>query len=81
MFKQKAKVHSHNFKVVWYTTEARSLVQMLYCKLCDKHFIGYGGKLHSPLFIHEMKHQINIDVLQAPHVIDKIGTITGKNEK
>jgi len=65
---------------VWCKGDVEHLIQQLHCKTCDKHFIGYGGYLKNPNFIHEMKHRFNVDPLQSPEVIEKVGTIHGKNE-
>ena len=78
MFNQKPKKHIHNFDVVWHTTKEQNLVQELYCKTCDKYFFGYGGTLKKPLFVHEMKHRLNVDPLTSPEVIEKIGDLRGK---
>ena len=80
MFSKKPKKHIHNFDVVWHKGDVEYLIQQLHCKICDKHFIGYGGTLKNPTFVHEMKHQFNVNSLQAPNVIERIGTFDEKNE-
>lgn len=78
MFSKKLKKHIHNFDVVWHKGGVEHLVQQLHCKTCDKHFIGYGGYLGNPNFIHEMKHQLSASLLESPEVIEKVGQLGGK---
>jgi len=65
---------------VWHKGDIEHLIQQLHCKTCDKHFIGYGGYLKNPNFIHEMRHQFNVKSLEALNVIGKVGAIDGQNE-
>lgn len=76
---KKSNICIHDFDVVLQTKTGQSLVQHLYCKICKKHFLGYGGTLKKPMFIHQLKHNISSKALESPNVIEKVGDLHGKN--
>lgn len=52
------KLHSHSFKLIWYSADSDKLIQLIECQTCKKRFWGYAGKILSPRLLHEVKKDI-----------------------
>lgn len=80
LFKKQPKKHTHKFEVQWYK-KTRKLVQLIYCKTCNKYYWGYDGELYKPKYLHEVKDiSLFSNVLEHENVIEKVGTIGGEKK-